>query len=223
MRSRKQIMNWLPIVLLYLFLFLGGLWHLLGKFQEVMRFSAGPILILLSAIVWFTTRTSLQGSQTKRRFDLFSLFVIVGGILVETVGVQTGFPFGSYHYGETLLPAVGKVPIAIGFAWLGVLLSSTAISQRLLNRFHVDSPWVVILLSAFLMVVFDVVMEPAAIRLGYWDWGGSIPLQNYIAWWALGALFGWIGYASGALQEKASFFSIHVYFAQLLYFGMSLL
>ena len=40
-------------------------------------------------------------------------------------------------------------------------------------------------------VVFDFVLEPVAIGLGYWKWHApSIPLQNYIAW-------GCIAFAAG--------------------------
>jgi putative membrane protein len=36
-------------------------------------------------------------------------------------------------------------------------------------------------------------MEPAAIALDYWHWeGGSIPAQNYAAWFLIAALWAFI-------------------------------
>jgi putative membrane protein len=43
------------------------------------------------------------------------------------------------------------------------------------------------------MTFFDYLMEPAAIKLGYWVWQGSvIPFQNYLAWFVLGLLFAFL-------------------------------
>jgi putative membrane protein len=34
--------------------------------------------------------------------------------------------------------------------------------------------------------MFDWIMEPAAVKLGFWSWeGGQIPLLNYISWFLL--------------------------------------
>ena len=39
------------------------------------------------------------------------------------------------------------------------------------------------------MVLFDLVMEPTAIALNYWNWTlGEIPLYNYISWFLIGFL-----------------------------------
>jgi putative membrane protein len=38
-------------------------------------------------------------------------------------------------------------------------------------------------------VLFDLLLEPAAIALGYWQWqNNQIPLQNYLSWGALAAI-----------------------------------
>lgn len=40
-----------------------------------------------------------------------------------------------------------------------------------------------LLLAAALTALYDVTIEPVAIALDYWQWGGGeIPLQNYLAW-----------------------------------------
>lgn len=39
------------------------------------------------------------------------------------------------------------------------------------------------LIAAMLTALYDVTIEPVAIALDYWQWGGGeIPLQNYLAW-----------------------------------------
>ena len=48
----------------------------------------------------------------------------------------------------------------------------------------------VIVDGATLAVVFDWLMEPVAVKLGFWTWGGdgSIPLYNYICWLVISML-----------------------------------
>ena len=37
--------------------------------------------------------------------------------------------------------------------------------------------------ACFLALIFDWVMEPVAVKLGYWQWENDrIPLYNYISW-----------------------------------------
>ena len=52
-------------------------------------------------------------------------------------------------------------------------------------------PWALkVLFGALVMVVYDLIMEPVAIRLDMWSWGGDvIPLQNYIAWFVISLVF----------------------------------
>ncbi|MFT4749615.1 MAG: hypothetical protein ACI819_000039 [Neolewinella sp.] len=46
-----------------------------------------------------------------------------------------------------------------------------------------------LLLAALLTALYDVIIEPVAIALDYWQWGGGeIPLQNYLAWAAIAFL-----------------------------------
>jgi putative membrane protein len=40
-----------------------------------------------------------------------------------------------------------------------------------------------------LAVVFDLVLEPVAIALNYWQWAAvSVPFQNYVAWFVIAAV-----------------------------------
>jgi bisanhydrobacterioruberin hydratase len=48
----------------------------------------------------------------------------------------------------------------------------------------------VIIDSALLATFFDWVMEPIAVKLGYWQWlgDGNIPLFNYVCWFGVSTL-----------------------------------
>ncbi len=211
-----------PILVLYIILTAGGLWHILGWFQTTMRVMASPLLIVLAGIsiisVWSRIRSEQQNHQQKgRRFLQWSLLVILGGFAVETIGVKTGWIFGDYVYGSTLVPNVFGVPVAIGFAWILITVSATAIAYRL--KCFQRHALIGIVAAAMLMVLFDMFMEPAAVALNYWNWQGSdIPLSNYIAWFVLGGIFIAIGNIRDVFPEQMPWFLVHLYIAQLIYF-----
>lgn len=216
------------IVLLYFFLLAGGLWHILGYFQSLMNSLASPLLIGLG--IWIIIESVIElekynFSQSKRtgvkKFLLWSLAVIFGSIFIEGLGVSTGMIFGHYSYGQNLPPYISGVPLAIGFAWIGMILSSAAAAQRLFPKIYQSSFWATILLTALFMTIFDLFMEPAVIKLGYWQWlNGTIPFQNYLAWFVISALFVWAGLKTKIFQVKLPAIAFHAYLAQLIYFIM---
>jgi putative membrane protein len=113
---------------------------------------------------------------------------MLAGFLVEVVGIKTGLIFGTYAYGEGLGIKWLDVPLMIGVNW-GVLVFGTA---ALVQHFKL-ARWLKAALAATLMVSYDVLLEPVAVRFDFWSWaGGTIPIQNYLAWWiiAFGMLLG---------------------------------
>jgi len=209
---------------LYFFLFAGGLWHVLGVFQTLMRILASPLLIALSIIVFTASYRILNDKKIRLKFLFWAILVLVGSFTIELLGVKTGKIFGSYAYGETLKPILSGVPIAIGFAWLCMLLTSTAVVQQILPKFSNYNFVIQTVSISLLMVLFDIVMEPAAMKLGYWTWqGNSIPIQNFIAWFGISLFFAAIGVRMSLFKQKLPNFVFHAYFAQLIYFGMVIL
>jgi putative membrane protein len=220
----KQYSRQIAIGALYFFLFAGGMWHVLGVFQTLMRVLAAPLLIFLSIIVFVTTLKNLTDKKISLLFVLWAILVIIGSFAIEWLGIKTGKIFGLYVYGETLEPLLFEVPIAIGFAWLCMLLTSTAVVQRILLKFS-ENHFVTLSISiSLLMVLFDIVMEPAAMKLGYWTWqDGSIPIQNFIAWFGISLFFAIIGVRMRLFKERLPSIVFHAYLAQLIYFGLVIL
>lgn len=109
----------------------------------------------------------------------------VAGFLLEVAGVMTGHIFGAYVYGEVLGPALAGVPLLIGTNWMML-----AYATHLIIKDFRAPGWLGVPIGALIMTAYDWLMEPAAVDLGMWAWaGGIIPLQNYLAWFVLSALF----------------------------------
>lgn len=214
----KKFNDKILIFLLYFFLIAGGLWHMLGMFDTLMRFLAGPMLILISVLVAMIIHFDLS-EKHRLKFWLWIAIIFIGSIFAEYVGVKTGLLFGDYSYNNVLQPQVGGVPIAIGFAWIGILLSSLGLFIKVLP--NIQNKWVLLPVSAFFMVLFDLIMEPAAVYLNYWNWEGlQVPLLNYITWFILGFMFLFLGEKLALLRLIKSPKIYHFYIAQLIYFIM---
>ncbi len=203
---------------LYLFLILGGLWHLLGFFHQTMKILAGPVLIALS--IWLFLEFFFANKDKNFRYKLVSYSIVLVSVswYIEFIGVDTGMIFGEYVYGGVLLPALSSVPAAIGFAWLTTLFASTGVVPLFRKRFK---PLIHALFTALLMTFFDFLMEPAATKLNYWNWaGGTVPLLNYISWFVFGFIFSYAGIRLNLFRGKIPAIAPHFYFAQVVYFLM---
>lgn len=101
--------------------------------------------------------------------------------LVEVVGVHTGWVFGPYRYGAHLGWQLWGVPVLIGLNWVVLVYAAGNMVSPLVVSRHTKC-----LVGALLVVLVDWLMEPVAVRLGFWQWtGGGIPAKNYVAWYML--------------------------------------
>ena len=188
-----------------------------------MRVLASPIMIGLGVwLFWECWRVYPRHERPK--FTIVSIGIVVASFGIEWLGVQTEQIFGSYLYGQTLQPSIDGIPISIGSAWFVMLIASTAVAQKIAPKSLAGSRFKTAFLVALLMVCFDLLMEPAAVKLDYWTWiNDHIPLQNYLAWFGLGFIFATIGLHTGLFRQLLPRIAIHCYFAQLLYFGLVVL
>ena len=96
----------------------------------------------------------------------------------EWLGVNYGWIFGEYLYGGSLGIKIGGVPLMIGVNW--VLLSVVS-RQALFGVF--SNKYVVAFFAPILMLIIDVILEPIAPKLGFWDWNDiDVPISNYRDW-----------------------------------------
>ncbi|PLX22820.1 MAG: carotenoid biosynthesis protein [Salinivirgaceae bacterium] len=112
---------------------------------------------------------------------LFFLIVYLLGYAIEVVGVNTGWPFGEYAYGDVLGIKLFDTPLFIGVNWLLLIISSLLIARHILSN-----KWLVAIAGATMMVIFDVALEPFAIATKMWTWeSASVPFENYLSWWVI--------------------------------------
>jgi putative membrane protein len=102
----------------------------------------------------------------------------------EWIGVNYGWLFGSYEYGDSLGFKIDGVPIIMGANWLLLGLVCRDVVKKIITN-H----WLIIILSALLMVLIDTLIEPLSNRLDFWTWKNNIiPFSNYKDWFLIALL-----------------------------------
>lgn len=140
-----------------------------------------PFALLMSTgfLAWFH-----RPAYTTKTLLVFAT-IFLFSFLAEMVGVQTGSIFGHYIYGESLGLKILETPLIIGLNWLMLIYCTKIIADRITTN-ETLKPF----LGAVLMVGYDLVLEQAAPKLDMWSWeGGTIPVQNYVAWFVFAFFF----------------------------------
>ena len=154
-----------------------------------------PLFVQLTPLALLLSSAGLAMFHTdysKKSVLIFGLIYFTG-FFIEVLGVQTGLIFGSYIYGPALGIKVFGTPLIIGLNWLLLVYATVSLTDRL-NTGNVIKA----LLSAGVLLAYDLVLEQVAPKLKMWSWSdGTVPLQNYVAWYLLALLFTGIVKISG--------------------------
>lgn len=176
--------------------------ELTGHFITLVPFH---LLLMLALMI-------ISGYDGSSRIILFAVLIYLSGFAIEVAGVNTGFVFGSYTYGNTLGFKVWKTPLLIGVNWL-ILVYTTGIvlSVYRLNKY------LLAFCGAAILVLIDYLIEPVAIHYDYWAWTGRVvPLQNYLGWFVVSFLL-FLFFASSEFRKQNSS-AIVLFVAQVCFF-----
>ena len=191
------------------------------------------LFVQASAFNQWLMFTLLIITQPKKNifFFLFVTITFIAGMALEIVGSKTGLLFGEYIYGNVLGAKMFDVPIILGVNWVIVVYCSGMVMEKLhawVDRKYALagvtlSPKVkklsIIFDGALLATFFDFVMEPVAIKLGYWQWlgNGTVPFMNYAGWFVFSAF---LLFVFKLLRfEKHNHFAVHLFIIELLFFS----
>ena len=134
----------------------------------ILLFSA-PVVV--GAIAWLGPR---RGVALLAGLGVYAL-------VFESVAIATGVPYGRFSYSEVLgPPLLGLAPPTVLLAWTPLILGSLAVTRR---------AWQ----ATALLVVLDLVLDPAAVGLGFWSWTEpgayyGVPVVNFLGWVVSGGL-----------------------------------
>lgn len=135
-----------------------------------------PFLMALPAFI------ALFRYLGPRRAGLSLLAVSVFAYAIETFGVITGFPYGSFRYGDALGPRVlDFVPYLLPVTYVPLVIGAFAAT------WNPRRPILSVFGAALVLTLIDGVLDPGAVALDFWIWEENgfyygVPLSNYFGW-----------------------------------------
>jgi len=194
-------------------------------FKSELIIQSTPVNLILSfgLLVW---------TQQEKNWQFYSFIIVcfITGYVVEVIGVNTGLLFGNYSYGSVLGVKWNAVPLLIGINWIIIIIccgiSVHILLSKAISKVSLASkqpPKILKILSlvtdgATLAVAFDWLMEPVAVKLGFWSWGndGSIPFYNYVCWFIISMLLLIVFHVANI--NKKNIFAVHLLLIQTMFF-----
>jgi putative membrane protein len=155
----------------------------------VTAFAPGLRLVVIVVQVGFLL---VHGARRYgwRGIGVFVAAGLVISNILENLSIQTGFPFGHYHY--TGQGKIFQVPWFIGPAYLATGYLAWIVATVLLDEVRRRSPWLITIgtpvVGAFAMTAWDLAFDPTASTIKQawiWEDGGGffgVPLVNYLGW-----------------------------------------
>lgn len=166
----------------------------------------GPVLVFLAVGAFFMVNVELPpwshyiSAVNVVLFALPSFWAVRwwlgwrdGAILIAVLGVYalaieasailTGFPYGHFGYSGLLgFRMFGLVPWTVAFAWTPLILGAYAVAANLFT-----SRMLRVISTTLMLTLFDVVLDPGAVLLGFWQYEGGgwfydVPISNFTGW-----------------------------------------
>ena len=155
-----------------------------GLLPDPLAFN--PYFVLFGVFVMRLPLISGLAPLVDRRGGVALLVLITYTYVIEYIGATTGVPYGEFSYGISLGPMfLGTIPYALPLFFIPLVLNSYLLTVLLLGE-RAKSAVVRVPVVAATVVAIDLVLDPAAVALGFWSYsaGGyyGVPLINYGGW-----------------------------------------
>jgi putative membrane protein len=189
------------------------------------------LIVYTQYVIETTNNTTSFKTNGFLQFIVFAIAASCIGFFAEVIGVNKGVLFGDYSYGNNMGFKLANVPLLIGLQWFvtiyccGVIMSFVSKwSSRKLKEMGKTTttkskPYTISFLidASLLATFFDYIIEPAAQKLGYWQWANNVvPFYNYTCWFVTSLV---IMLVFNQLRfNKINKFAIHLFIIQALFF-----
>lgn len=141
-----------------------------------------PVLFALPCLFFVLYIYKGQGAVALVFLGLFA-------IIIETIGLITGFPYGHFSYDSMYAHRLfGVTPVIVPFGWVPIIVG-VYFSTFFLNtttRFH-------FFLFLLVLLATDAIVDPGAVGLSFWHYQQEgvyygVPFSNFLGWMLSGSL-----------------------------------
>jgi isopentenyl-diphosphate delta-isomerase type 1 len=151
----------------------------------VSPFITGLTVVLLCVPAFLAARRWLGAKHAVMIFAGLGVL----GLAIETIALQTGFPYGRFDYSAAAgLQLPGGSPWTVAFGWTPLVLGAYAVAAQIAR-----SALGRIAFGVGILLAFDLVLDPGAVAVGLWSYRDSgvfygVPLQNFVGWIVTGSI-----------------------------------
>jgi putative membrane protein len=160
------------------------------------------LVVATVAVGFAVSLTHAATTRGPRAAVALTVVGVGGGLLVETLALASGVPFGAYGYGDALGPRLLGVPLVIPLAWAWMAWPSWLAAAHLV-RGRVARIGV----AGLALAAWDLFLDPQMVAEHYWTWHDpdptlpgvpGVPMSNYLGWLAVAiAIMGIFSVAAG--------------------------
>jgi bisanhydrobacterioruberin hydratase len=144
--------------------------------------AVSSVSVLFFALPSYLAVVRLSGK--KRAAVLLGLLGLYA-LFIESMAIKTGFPYGEFVYKDVLGNKIFSLtPWTVAFAYPPIILLTYWFARK---RHAVHRTYKILFSTAFDAMLIDLVLDPAAVKLGFWYWDGggffyNVPLVNFLGW-----------------------------------------
>ncbi|WP_339102853.1 bisanhydrobacterioruberin hydratase [Haloterrigena salinisoli] len=156
-----------------------------GLFPDPLAFN--PLLILFGTLVMRSPLVvGLLPRVDRRALGCLGLLTVYT-YAIELVGVRTDWPYGAFEYGIRLGPMLfDEIPLALPVFFVPLVLNAYLLTLLVLDG-RGANPLVRLPTAVAAVIAVDLVLDPAAVAIGFWAYvppGGyyGVPASNYVGW-----------------------------------------
>lgn len=149
------------------------------------HYVSGVNVVLFAMPAFWATRRWLGWRDAGLLWAALGIYAL----LLETSAIYTGFPYGHFGYSDLLgAKLFGATPWTVFLAWTPLILGAYAAARKLLENAVMR-----VAATALIATAFDLVLDPGAVRLGFWQYSGNggfygVPLLNFAGWLVSGSI-----------------------------------
>jgi len=176
--------------------------------------TVSSVFVILFAVPSYWAVVQARG---WKRGGTILLLLGMYALIIESSAIHTGFPYGDFIYNDLLGDKVfGLTPWTVAFAYPPILLLSywaarISVTHRIKHLKNMSTLLVVAGMTALFAMGVDLVLDPAAVELGFWNWETpglfyEVPLINFAGWLLTGFVGGVIVHSSwGKMMPPKAF------------------
>ena len=146
---------------------------------------SGIFIILMSLPCYIALSRWLGLKKSLSLIVILSIYAL----LIETFAIITGFPYSNFSYTNLIgFKILGYTPYTLPFAYVPLFIGCFYMASII----KMDK-WIIIILSTLMVLVADMVLDPAAVALKFWVYESQgffygVPLMNFLGWILTGFL-----------------------------------